>query len=99
MGAFNSSKECLQYSRIIFQSLMFKVLQDVFERLEVWICFFAYGYGYRSNRLIQLHSRNRPLIKRDGGEGGWGYDLPKIESLGGVQNFLLERGDKPEKGG
>ena len=26
-------------------------------------------------------------------------DLPKIESLwGGLQNFLLERGDKPEKG-
>ena len=34
-----------------------------------------------------------PLLK--GGDG-----LPKIESLewGGVQNFLLERGDKPEKG-
>ena len=29
---------------------------------------------------------------------GGGYDLPKIESLG-VQIFLLERGDKPEKGG
>ena len=78
---------------------MFKVLQDVFERLEVWICFFAYGYGYRSNRLIQLHSRNRPLIKRDGGGGGWGYDLPKIESLGGVQNFLLERGINLKRGG
>ena len=36
-------------------------------------------------------------------EGGGGKkNLPKIESLGGggrgVQNFLLERGDKPEKG-
>ena len=28
-----------------------------------------------------------------------GYDLPKIESVDGVQNFLLERGDKPVKGG
>ena len=26
-------------------------------------------------------------------------DLPKIESLRGVRNFLLERVDKPEKGG
>ena len=25
------------------------------ERLEVWRCFFAYGYGYRSDRLIQLY--------------------------------------------
>ena len=56
MGVFNCSKACLQYSRIIFQSaLIFKVLQDVLERLEVWRCFFAYGYGYRSNRLIQLY--------------------------------------------
>ena len=32
-------------------------------------------------------------------EGGGGYDLPKVESLGGgVQNFLLERGNKPVKG-
>ena len=31
---------------------------------------------------------------------GRGEDFPKIESLGGwVRNFLLERGDKPEKGG
>ena len=32
---------------------------------------------------------------------GWGYDLQKIESLGGggVHIFLLKRGDKPEKGG
>ena len=28
-----------------------------------------------------------------------GYDLPEIESLGVVRNSLLERGDKPEKGG
>ena len=28
-----------------------------------------------------------------------GEDLPKIESLEGIQNFLLERGDKPVKGG
>ena len=28
-----------------------------------------------------------------------GWDLPKIESLGGVRKFLLERGDKHEKGG
>ena len=35
-----------------------------------------------------------PLIKG-------GYDLPKIESLGGgvVQNVLVERRDKPVKGG
>ena len=33
-----------------------------------------------------------PLIKG-------GQDLPKIDSLGGVQNVLLERDDKPEKGG
>ena len=56
MGVFNCSKACLQYSRIIFQSaVIFKVLQDVVERLEVWRCFFAYGYRYRSNRLIQLY--------------------------------------------
>ena len=37
-----------------------------------------------------------PLLK---GERG-GVDLPKIESLRvGVQKFLLESGDKPEKGG
>ena len=38
-----------------------------------------------------------PLIK----EGGGGYDLPKIEILGRVQNALQERarGDKPEKEG
>ena len=31
---------------------------------------------------------------------GWGYDLQKIESLGGgVHIFLLKRRDKPEKGG
>ena len=31
---------------------------------------------------------------------GGGYNLPKIESLGGggVQIFFLERGDKPVKG-
>ena len=34
-----------------------------------------------------------PLIK------GRGWNLPEIESLGGVRNFLLERGDKLEKGG
>ena len=30
-----------------------------------------------------------------------GYDLPKMEPLGGegVRNFLLERGDKPVMGG
>ena len=42
-----------------------------------------------------------PLIKVVVGEGG--YDLRKIESLGGGggwgQNVLLEMGDKPEKGG
>ena len=27
------------------------------------------------------------------------YQTFRIESLGGVQTFLLERGDKPEKGG
>ena len=35
------------------------------------------------------------LLKGRGGE----QDLPKIESLGWIRNFLLERGDKPEKGG
>ena len=36
---------------------------------------------------------------------GRGVELSKIESLGGgrgvggVRNFLLDRGDKPEKGG
>ena len=37
-----------------------------------------------------------PLIKE-----GSGWDLPKIESLWGegVQYFLLESGDKPEKEG
>ena len=30
---------------------------------------------------------------------GGEQDLPKIESLGWIRNFLLERGDKPEKGG
>ena len=35
-----------------------------------------------------------PLVKWGGGE----YDLPKIESLVGIRNFLLERGDKPVKG-
>ena len=45
MGVFNCSKAYLQYSRIIFQrTFIFKVLQDVFERFEVWRCFFAYGY-------------------------------------------------------
>ena len=34
-----------------------------------------------------------PLIK------GRGWNLPEIESIGGVRNFLLERGDKLEKGG
>ena len=34
-----------------------------------------------------------PLIK------GRGWNLPEIESLGGVRNFLLERGDKLEKEG
>ena len=47
---------------------------------------------------VLIHSETLPHpIKRGGGEG-W-YDLPKIESLRGVQNVLLERGDKPEKGG
>ena len=56
VGIFKCSKACLQYCRIIFQSaLIFKVLQDIFERLEVWRCFFAYEYGYGSNRLIQLY--------------------------------------------
>ena len=50
------SKTCVQYSRKMFQSaLIFKILQDVFERVEVWRFFFAYEYGYRSNRLIQLY--------------------------------------------
>ena len=53
---FNNSKSCVQYSKIIFQSaLIFKMFQDVFEILDAWRCFFAYGYGYRSNRLIQLY--------------------------------------------
>ena len=34
-----------------------------------------------------------PLIK------GRGWNLPEIESIGGVRNFLLERGDKIDKGG
>ena len=40
------------------------------------------------------HSWNPPPSLKEG------EDLPKIESLGGggVQNFLLERGHKPEKG-
>ena len=43
-----------------------------------------------------FHSWNSPpLIKG----AGVRYDLPKFESLEGVQNFLLERGDKSEKGG
>ena len=39
----------------ILSALIFKVLQDVFEGLEVWRWFSAYGYGYRSNRLILLY--------------------------------------------
>ena len=36
-----------QYSRIIFQSaLAFKVLEDIFEKLETWRHEDAYGYGY-----------------------------------------------------
>ena len=31
------------------------MLQDIFERLEVWRCFFTYWYGYRSNRLIPFY--------------------------------------------
>ena len=38
---------CLHCSKIIFErALIFKVLQDIFERLEVWRCFFAYGYAF-----------------------------------------------------
>ena len=47
-------------------------------------------------KLIQLMTSSQleppTLLKR-------GQELPKIESLGGVQNFLLERGDKSEKEG
>ena len=31
------------------------MLRNIFERLEVWRCFFRNGYGYRSNRLIPLY--------------------------------------------
>ena len=56
MGVFNCSKTCLQHSKIIFQSaLIFKVLQDPYERLQVLRSLFAYGYGYSSNRLIQFY--------------------------------------------
>ena len=69
---------------------------------------FYYSYAWSSSLCerisycsglisISYHSWNpspapHPLIKR-------GYDLPKINSLGGggVQNFLLERGNKPVK--
>ena len=37
VGVFNYSKACVQYSRIIFRSaLIFKMLQEVFERLDVF---------------------------------------------------------------
>ena len=54
VGVFYCAKACLQCSKIIFQSaLIFKVLQDIFERhgmeMEVWRCI------HRSNRLIQFY--------------------------------------------
>ena len=44
--------------------------------------------------VVSVHSWKPPPLL------GGGLDLPKIRSRGGgVQKFLLERGDKPEKGG
>ena len=45
--------------------------------------------------LMLSHSWNSPLLR---GGGGRGRTFQKLSHLG-VQNVLLERGDKPEKGG
>ena len=40
-----------------------------------------------------------PLIKKGVGGGEVGSrTFQKLSHLGGIRNFLLERGDKPEKG-
>ena len=44
------------------------------------------------NIFTSIHSWNPPLLK-----GGRAFQ--KLSHLGGVQTFLLESGDKPEKGG
>ena len=47
-----------------------------------------------------LHSSNPlPPLLKGGGEGGLGSSKNRVTRGGGVRNFLLERGDKPEKAG
>ena len=62
-----------------------------------------YYFNQRSTfeaHFVKLHNWNLlPLLNGGEGEGRW--KLPKIVSLGGggggLQNFLLEMGDKPEQ--
>ena len=77
------------YSIQITQLCTLTLLAKTFSRL-------AYIY-HRDNRLcqagfIRFSQLEPPIIKG-------GQDLPKFQSLGGLPNFLLERGNKPEKGG